>query len=80
MFYGVFRGLEWFHDVPDPSGIDSGPGIPGNGGLRVRLCHFLGFLDQFWTFWGGPGGGPLARTSGFQRKRPPEVEDHFPGP
>ena len=40
IFYGVFRGLEWFHDVPGPPGMDSGPGIPENGGMRVRLYDF----------------------------------------
>ena len=41
-----FRGLEWFHDVPDPSGIIFGPGIAGNDGLRVSFDQFSTVLDR----------------------------------
>ena len=73
MFYGRFRGLEWFHDVPDPSGIIFGPGIIQNGGMRVsfdQLLTFLDFLGPLGTPWDplGPLGttwdplGPLGTT------------------
>ena len=45
--YEVFRGLECFHDVPDPSGIISGPGIPENGGMASISDIFLSFFDHF---------------------------------
>ena len=52
-FYGFFRGLEWSHDVPDPSAIIFGPRSTQTGGMRA---HF----DQFFIFWTplGPLGTP----------------------
>ena len=45
-FYGFFRGLEWFHDVPDPSGIIFGPGITQNRGMASIFDQFSTFLDK----------------------------------
>ena len=56
-FYGFFRSLECFHDVPDPPAIVFGPGITQNGGMRPHFDQFL----IFWTFFGTPWDplGPL---------------------
>ena len=47
IFCEGFRGLEWFHDVPDPPGIISGPGITSNRGMASISDQFLSFSDHF---------------------------------
>ena len=72
-FYWFFRGLEWSHDVPDPSGIIFGPGITQNGGMKLSFDQCWTFLYFFWT----PGDplGPLgARKAKFDK------EQRYPSP